>query len=70
MKRVLRLFGFILFLTGLAIAAFTAVLFVSPLPLMQELIERGQIIPETQQYIMGAILAIIFIMIGFLMLKE
>jgi hypothetical protein len=57
------LFGFLLIIAGLGVAVFTAFMFVSQASLMEYL-------PAAQQYLMGAILAVIFIVIGFLMLLE
>lgn len=62
-KRGLPLFGIILIITGSAMAVFTAFLFVNQFTLMDHL-------PAEQQYVMGAILAVMFIVIGVLMLQE
>ena len=63
MRKGLSLFGFLLIIAGLGVAVFTAFMFVSQTTLMEHL-------PAAQQYLMGAILAVIFIVIGFLMLLE
>ncbi len=63
MGRGLSLLGFLLMAAGLGVAIFTAFMFVNEAKLMEHL-------PLVQQYFMGAVLAIIFIVIGFLMLRE
>lgn len=63
MKKWSTFFGFISIITGLVIAVFTAFIFLIQLTLMEY-------IPQTEQYIMGAILAIIFIVIGLLVMLE
>jgi uncharacterized membrane protein len=63
MKKSSTLFGFISIITGLAIAVFTAFMYLMHFTLMEY-------IAPTEQYIMGAILATIFIVIGFLIMLE
>jgi len=63
MRKGLSLLGFILIIAGLGVAIFTAFMFVNQVTLID-------LLPAAQQYFMGAILAIIFIVIGFLMLLE
>jgi uncharacterized membrane protein len=63
MRRSLSLFGFLLMIAGLGIAAFTAFMALNQATLMEYF-------PAAQQYFMGAILAIMFIVIGFLVLQE
>ena len=63
MRKGLSLFGFLLIIAGLGVAVFTAFMFVNQFTLMEYL-------PAAPQYFMGAILAIIFIVIGFLMVLE
>ena len=63
MGKGLSILGLILIIAGLGIAIFTAFMFVNQIALIN-------LLPAAQQYFMGAILAIIFIFIGFLILLE
>jgi hypothetical protein len=63
MGKGLSILGFILIIAGLGVAVFTVFMFVKQVTLID-------LLPAAQQYFMGAILAIIFIFIGFLILLE
>ena len=63
MKKWSTIFGIISIIAGLTFAIFTAFLFIIQFTLMEY-------IPPTEQYVMGAILAIIFIVIGFVIVLE
>jgi hypothetical protein len=63
MKKWSTFFGFVSIITGLAIAVFTAFIFLIQFTLMEY-------VPPAEQYVMGAILAIIFIVIGLLVMLE
>ena len=63
MNKGMLILGYILIVVGVLSAVFTALLYLNNFSLMEHL-------PATDQYLMAGLLAIIFIGIGFMMIKQ
>jgi hypothetical protein len=63
MSKGMLMLGYILIVVGVLSAIFTAVLYLNNFNLMEHL-------PASDQYLMAAVLAILFISIGIMMVKQ